>query len=68
MVGSALLRLYPDAESPTTKQFHSESYDVRGRCIVHLAAKVGGVKANTDEIGEFFRMNSIINQKLLHMA
>lgn len=68
MVGSALLRLYPDAESPTTKQFHSESYDVRGRYIVHLAAKVGGVKANTDEIGEFFRMNSIINQKLLHMA
>jgi GDP-L-fucose synthase len=68
MVGSVFRRMYPDAVFPTTKQFHSESYDVRGKHIVHLAAKVGGVKANTDEIGDFFRINSIINQKLLHRA
>jgi len=68
MVGSVFRRMYPDAVFPTTKQFHSESYDVKGKHIVHLAAKVGGVKANTDEIGDFFRINSIINQKLLHRA
>ncbi len=68
MVGSALLRLYPNAESPTTKEFHDDLYDVRGKCVVHLAAKVGGVKVNTDEISDFYRINSIINQKLLHKA
>ena len=46
------------------KEFHSGLYDVKDKHVVHLAAKVGGVKANTEEIGEFFRMNSIINQKL----
>lgn len=68
MVGSALLRLYPNAESPTTKEFHDDHYDVRNKYVIHLAAKVGGVKANSDEISDFFRINSIINQKLLHRA
>lgn len=68
MVGSAFRRIYPDTESPTTEEFHNGLYNVKGKHIVHLAAKVGGVKVNTEEVGEFFRMNSIINQKLLHMA
>ena len=68
MVGSAFLRSCPDAEYPSTKDFHNGSYEARGRNIVHLAAKVGGVKANTDEISEFYRVNSGINQKLLHTA
>jgi len=68
MVGSAFLRSCPSAEYPSTKDFHNGLYEVKGRNIVHLAAKVGGVKANTDEIGEFYRTNSVINQKLLHTA
>tara|TARA_R110000851_G_scaffold121747_1_gene250678 strand:+ start:2913 stop:3824 length:912 start_codon:yes stop_codon:yes gene_type:complete len=68
MIGSVFKRLYPDAEYPNRTQFHNNSYDLNQKNVVHLAAKVGGVKANTDEIGEFFRINSIINQKLLHMA
>ena len=68
MVGSAFLRTHPEAAAPSTREFHNGSYDVRGKYVVHLAAKVGGVKANTNEISEFFRVNSIINQKLLHMS
>jgi len=68
MVGSAFKRVTPEAEYPTRAEFQNGFYDAEGKNIVHLAAKVGGVKANTDEIGEFYRMNSIINQKLLHHA
>ena len=68
MVGSAFKRLNLDAEYPTRSEFHNGSYSAEGKNIIHLAAKVGGVKANTDEIGEFYRMNSIVNQKLLHHA
>ena len=32
--------------------------------IVHCAAKVGGIKANMDQLGEFFYANTIINNVL----
>lgn len=68
MVGSAFRRSLPNAGYPGRIELHDGFCDVRGKKVVHLAAKVGGVKANTDEIGEFYRTNSVINQKLLHMA
>jgi GDP-L-fucose synthase len=68
MVGSAFRRSLPNAGYPDRIEFHDGFYSVRGKKVVHLAAKVGGVKANTGEIGEFYRTNSVINQKLLHMA
>ena len=68
MVGHTFRRLRPDAVYPTRIQFHNNSYKAEGKNIIHLAAKVGGVKANTDEIGDFYRENSAINQKLLHHA
>ena len=68
MVGFAFKKLCPKANFPSRSEFHSGVYNAEGNNIIHLAAKVGGVKANTDEIGEFYRMNSIINQKLLHHA
>lgn len=36
--------------------------------IIHLAAKVGGVKANTDFIGDFAAVNMQINQNILTLA
>ena len=36
--------------------------------IIHLAAKVGGVKANTDYLGDFFRENILINTNVLDAA
>jgi len=68
MVGAALRSIRPQAQYLTRKDFHSNSYNAHEGNIIHLAAKVGGVKANTDEIAEFYTTNSIINQKLLHQA
>jgi GDP-L-fucose synthase len=36
--------------------------------IVHLAARVGGVKGNTDFVGEFFSDNILINTNVLSAA
>lgn len=36
--------------------------------IVHCAAKVGGIKANMDQLGEFFYANTIINTNVLEAA
>ena len=36
--------------------------------IIHCAAKVGGIKANSDQLGEFFYDNIIMNTNLLHAA
>jgi GDP-L-fucose synthase len=68
MVGSAIKHNYPQAEYLDRKSFHDLSFSVKGKNIIHLAAKVGGVKANTDEIADFYYVNSIINQKLLNHA
>lgn len=34
-------------------------------CVFHLAARVGGVKANTNALGTFYRDNIVINTNLL---
>ena len=68
MVGSAFKALIPDADYPTREEFHNNFYDMQGKNVVHLAAKVGGVKANTDEVCQFYTINSTINQKLLQQA
>ena len=68
MIGSAFKKVVPNAVYLTRAELHNDFYDAGGKNIIHLAAKVGGVKANTDEIGEFYRINSVINQKLLHTA
>ena len=68
MVGSAFKGILSQAEYITREQFHNLSYDINGKSVIHLAAKVGGVKANTDYIADFYHENSIINQKILDHA
>ena len=36
--------------------------------IIHLAAKVGGVKGNTKYVADFFRDNIVMNTNVLHAA
>jgi len=36
--------------------------------IIHCAAKVGGIKANMEQLGEFFYANTIINTNVLEAA
>ena len=67
MVGSAFKKLLPNAEYITKEQLHNFSYIIKDKYVIHLAAKVGGVKANTDFISDFYTYNSEINQKVLDM-
>jgi GDP-L-fucose synthase len=68
MVGSALRTILPDALCIDRESLHNSSYNVEQKVVVHLAARVGGVKANTDYVGDFYFENSIINQKVLEKA
>jgi len=68
MVGSAFKKTSPDAEFITREQFHNLSYSMVGKSVIHLAAKVGGVKANTDYMADFYYENSDLNQKILNYA
>ena len=38
------------------------------KIVIHLAGKVGGVKANSDFVGEFYTSNMFINMNVLHSA
>lgn len=42
--------------------------DINPDAVIHLAAKVGGVKGNTDYIADFFYDNIMINTNLLNIA
>lgn len=68
MVGSSFKKILPDAEYITKEQLHDFSYSIKDKFVIHLAAKVGGVKANTDFISDFYTYNSEINQKVLDYA
>jgi GDP-L-fucose synthase len=68
MVGNSFKRILPDAEYITKEQLHDFSYIVKDKSVIHLAAKVGGVKANIDFVSDFYTYNSEINQKVLDYA
>tara|TARA_A100001515_G_scaffold67712_1_gene53860 strand:- start:1114 stop:2046 length:933 start_codon:yes stop_codon:yes gene_type:complete len=74
MVGSAFKRTLPKAEYPNRGELWSMTKTVFcekeffNKNIIHLAAKVGGVKANTNEIADFYLENSNLNQRLLDAA
>ena len=78
MVGSAFKKIETDHELIIVG---SNDYDLRHgsdcRCmiadhqpdaVIHLAAKVGGVKGNTDYVAEFFYDNILMNTNLLNAA
>ncbi len=68
MVGSACKTVIPNADFITRQQFHDLSYNIKNKNVIHLAAKVGGVKANIDYMADFYHENSIINEKMLDYA
>lgn len=74
MVGSAFKQILPKAEYPDkinlinercANMFHAQMKD---KYVIHLAAKVGGVKANTEFVSDFYTENSLTNQRLLEAA
>lgn len=76
MVGVALRELVPDAVFVGTKNFDLKDKKEVSRMfsyyepkqVIHLAAKVGGVKANSDYVGDFFIDNILINTNVLDAA
>lgn len=76
MIGSALQSLLKSAryvsssecdlrDATATNRLFEES---RPEFVIHLAAKVGGVKANTDYIGDFFLDNILINTNVIEAS
>jgi GDP-L-fucose synthase len=42
--------------------------DHKPDCVIHLAAKVGGIKANMDKLADFYYENTMISTNVLHYA
>jgi len=76
MVGHALQEILPEA-----KFINSEMCDLRSEVdvnwlflnerpeqVIHLAARVGGVKANSENLGSFYYDNIMINSNLLEAS
>ena len=74
MVGSAFKQTLPDADYPTRQELYSMLKGVinrdkfSGKDIIHLAAKVGGVKVNMGQVADFYIQNSTLNEKMLSAA
>lgn len=79
MVGCAVLRCLPEDYSVTavsSKEYNLTDpikvrkmfREVRPTKVIHLAAKVGGVKANTEYVVDFFNENILINTNVLMAA
>jgi GDP-L-fucose synthase len=82
MVGYALRWGYVHGNSiPNAIFVSSDDYDLRNwnqvekmfeyyqpEYVIHLAAKVGGIKANMNNLGAFYRDNILINTNILEAA
>ena len=76
MVGYALQRVLPnafflsstDCDLRSTKQTKKLFEQYKPDAVIHLAAKVGGIKANMDNLGDFYRENIFINTNVLENA
>ena len=75
MVGSAFKHALPEAEYPNRIQLEDMVRDIplykksfADKQIIHLAAKVGGVKANIEQVANFYMENANLNERLLYSA
>lgn len=79
MLGSAIQKLVPqnfDAVFVGSKNFDLTNFNetkkmvqkYKPKKIIHLAAKVGGVKANSEKLANFFDENVLINTHVLMAA
>jgi GDP-L-fucose synthase len=76
MVGTALRSFLPDAVYISSKNYDLTCVDqvedmfskYKPLCVLHLAAKVGGLKANIDNSADFYIDNMLMNTNVLHCA
>jgi GDP-L-fucose synthase len=73
LLGNAFKKILPAALYPTSKELNLRNQkDVATyltnpdiKTVIHLAAKVGGVKANTDYMSDFYQVNTEINNNII---
>lgn len=73
LLGNAFKKVLPIACYPTSKELNLlnenniNEYltDNKIQEVIHLAAKVGGVKANTEFVSDFYQINSQINNNII---
>ena len=76
MIGNALSGILPNADYVSSKDYNlldqnqaeKMFMDRNPDYVIHLAARVGGVKANHDNLGSFFVENIRINTNVLDFA
>ena len=76
MVGNALKTIIPDATFLSSKQVNlinqKETMDFfmheQPTHVIHLAARVGGIKANMENLGDFYYENTMINTNVLESS
>ena len=76
MIGTALKEDLKDAVYISSKDYNlvksddcAQMYkDHSPDCVIHLAAKVGGIKANMNKLADFYYENTMINTNVLHYA
>ena len=73
LLGSAFKKIIPNADFPSSQQINLlNKTDIKEyfaykkpKTVIHLAGKVGGVKANTEFISDFYQVNSEINNSVV---
>jgi GDP-L-fucose synthase len=76
MVGKAFQDILPNAIYVSSRDYDLKNFDdvrqmydeFRPECVIHLAAKVGGVSANYNYLADFYFENIQINSHVLHGA
>lgn len=76
LVGNALQDLIPDADFVSSRDYdlrdpndaHDMFEDIKPDSVIHLAGRVGGLKANSEFLGDFFEDNILINTNVLTAA
>ena len=73
LLGNAFKKIIPNNLYPKSKELNLKNNidisnylaDSQINSVIHLAAKVGGVKSNTDLIYDFYQINSEINNNVI---
>ena len=72
LLGSAFKKILPEALYPSSRELNlldrkkiNSKLQNQIKTVIHLAAKVGGVKANTEYISDFYQINSEINNNVI---
>lgn len=76
MVGKSLQEIVPNANFVSSKQYDLREYSqcasmfekYKPESVIHLAARVGGVKANHSYLADFYNDNILINTNVLKCA